>query len=281
MAGGPPRIFDEDAYRARRARAAAKAGDAFLADAASEAIAERLAAVNRRFANALDVGSRDTGAFESFASAWTRHEVSEHLNVEPGTFDLATSVLALHAVNDLPGTLVQIRRALKPDGLFIAAMFGGETLTELRQAFAAAEVEIWSGVSPRVAPFADVRDAGGLLQRAGFALPVADVERTVVRYRNLTSLVADLRAHGETNALAGRNPRFLSHKLLAALTREYSERFTDTDGRLRATFDVVYLTGWAPHESQQKPLKPGSAKSRLADVLGTTERSTGEKSPPR
>ena len=277
MADGPPRIFDVDAYRARRARAAAKGGDAFLAEAASEAIAERLSAVNRHFETALDIGSRGINAFKSFAANWTHAGITEQLNVGPGTFDLATSVLALHAVNDLPGVLVQIRRALKPDGLFVAAMFGGETLTELRQAFAAAEVEVWSGVSPRVAPFVDVRDAGGLLQRAGFALPVADVDRTVARYRTLTSLIADLRAHGETNALAGRNPRFLSHKLLAALTREYGERFADAEGRLRATFDVVYLTGWAPHESQQKPLRPGSAKSRLADALGTAEHPTGDK----
>src|SRR5262245_11029467 len=209
MADGPPRIFDVDAYRARRARATAKGGDVFLADTAAEAIAERLAAVNRRFENALDVGSRDIGAVRPFASKWTHVGVTEQLTVEPGTFDLAVSVLALHAVNDLPGVLVQIRRALMPDGLFIAAMFGGETLMELRAAFAAAEADVSGGVSPRVAPFADVRDVGGLLQRAGFALPVTDVERTTVRYRDLSMLFADLRALGETNVLMDRAKGFM------------------------------------------------------------------------
>ena len=275
MTSGPPRIFDVHAYSVRRARAAASSGEAFLADAAARHIAERLAAVNRRFKSGLDVGSRGIEQFAAHAGAWTRRDLGSEIEV--GTFDLATSVLALHAVNDLPGALMQIRRALKPDGLFLAALFGGETLTELRQAFTAAEAETTGGASPRVAPFADVRDLGGLLQRAGFALPVADVERTVVRYRQLSTLFADLRALGETNVLTGRSTRFLSRRTLAALTREYETRFADSDGRLRATFDIIYLTGWAPHESQQKPLRPGSAKSRLADALGTKEIPSGEK----
>lgn len=278
MTDGPPRIFDEAAYRAHRARASAIGGDTFLADGAARVIAERLAAVQRPFSQALDVGSRSIAAFETRANRWTRLDApGEIVTLPEGAFDLVTSVLALHAVNDLPGALIQIRRALRPDGLFVAAMFGGETLTELRQAFANVEAEAWDGVSPRVAPFADVRDLGGLLQRAGFALPVADVERTVVRYRELTSLVTDLRALGETNALAGRYPRFLPRRVLAALHHEYAARFADADGRLRATLDIVYLTGWAPHESQQKPLRPGSAKSRLADALGTREIPAGEK----
>jgi hypothetical protein len=147
----------------------------------------------------------------------------------------------------------------------------------LRQAFTAAESEVWNGASPRVAPFADVRDLGGLLQRAGFALPVADVERTTVHYRNLPTLFADLRAHGETNALAGRSARFLSPQILAALTQDYAVRCSDSEGKLRATFDIVYLAGWSPHESQQKPLKPGSAKKRLAEALGIAEQPAGEK----
>ena len=274
----PPEIFDVRAYRARRARAAAVKSDAFLADAAAGAIGERLTAVNRRFTNAVDIGSRDIAPFRDRADAWTTRELSDApLELGEGQFDLATSALALHAANDLPGTLIQIRRALKPDGLFMAAMFGGETLTELRQAFTAAEAEVWGGASPRVAPFADVRDVGGLLQRAGLALPVADVERTTVRYRDLATLLADLRALGETNVLTGRSKRFLSRPLLAALIGDYKARFADADGRMRATFDVVYLTGWAPHESQQKPLKPGSAKARLAAALGTKEVPTGEK----
>jgi SAM-dependent methyltransferase len=193
------------------------------------------------------------------------------------SFDLVTSVLALHAVNDLPGALVQIRQALRPDGLFLAAMFGGESLRELKLAFAAAEAEILGGTSPRVAPFGDVRDLGGLLSRAGFALPVADLERTIVRYRDLARLFADLRALGETNVLAARSVKFLSPRILEAVTREYSERFSDSNGRFLATFDIVFLTGWTPHESQQQPLRPGSAKMRLADALGTKEQPAIEK----
>ncbi len=210
----------------------------------------------------------------------TSAAMEEALLFAPDSFDLVVSVLSLHAVNDLPGVLVQSRRALKPDGLFVAALFGGETLTELRAAFAAAEADISGGISPRVAPFADVRELGGLLQRAGFALPVADVERTIVHYRELDTLFTDLRALGETNALAGRRTSMLSRKLLAALAVDYAKRFADADGRLRATFDIIYLTGWAPHESQQKPLKPGSAKARMADALHTKEYPTGEKPKP-
>ena len=242
-----PRIFDSHALALHRARADRLAGDRFLADEARESIALRAAAMNRRFEHVLRVDAPD-----------------EIVPGDDGAHDLVTSVLALHAVNDLPGVLVQIRRKLKPDGLFLGALFGGETLRELREAFAAAEIATLGGITPRVAPFADVRDLGGLLQRAGFALPVADVERTTVRYGDLLKLVADLRAHGETNALVERSKRPLARATLAALVARYQP--------VVATFDVVYLTGWAPHESQQKPLKPGSAKARLADALGTTER---------
>jgi SAM-dependent methyltransferase len=183
------------------------------------------------------------------------------------SFDLVTSVLSLHAVNDLPGTLIQIRKLLKPDGLFLGALFGGDTLTELRHAFAAAEAEISDGITPRVSPFADVRDLGSLLQRAGFALPVSDVERTVVRYASVERLFMDLGALGETNYLIGRAPGFLSRRLLAEVLTRYSAQFSDADGRFRATFEVVFVIGWAPHESQQKPLQPGSAHMRLADAL--------------
>jgi SAM-dependent methyltransferase len=280
MSGEPPRIFDRAAYRAHRKRAG---GDIFLADEAAVHIAERLGAVNRKFENALDLGSRGPAPYIARAKHWTGPAIAvdeEALPYAPESFDLVVSVLSLHAVNDLPGALVQIRRALKPDGLFIAALFGGETLKELRTSFAAAEAEISGGISPRVAPFADVRELGGLLQRADFALPVADVERTVVRYLELDRLFSDLRALGETNALAGRRTGLLSRKLLAALAAEYAARFADADGKLRATFDIVYLTGWTPHESQQKPLRPGSAKARLADALGVREYPTGEKPKP-
>ena len=246
-----------------RERARRIGGDAFLRREAAEGIAERLGAVQRRLAHVLDVEAHLDG--------------DERLAAAPEAFDLATSVLSLHAVNDLPGVLAQTRRALKPDGLFLAALFGGETLTELRQSLAAAEVAVRGGVSPRVAPFGDVRDLGGLLQRAGFALPVADVERTVVRYSDGLSLMRDLRALGETNVLAERSRKPMTRTLLTATMVHYAEHFADADGKLRATFDIVYLTGWAPHESQQKPLKPGSAKTRLANALGTKERDAGEK----
>jgi len=184
-------------------------------------------------------------------------------------------------VNDLPGVLTQIARVLQPDGLFVAALFGGETLFELRQSFAAGEIESLGGVSPRIAPFADIRDLGGLLQRAGFALPVADVERTIVRYRDLLTLFGDLRAMGETNALVARDRGPLPRKTLAAALAHYASQHADPDGRLRATFDIAYLTGWSPHASQQQPLKPGSAIARLSDALNTSEQSAGQAVPKR
>jgi SAM-dependent methyltransferase len=283
MDRSPPRIFDRATYRARRAGTAHGHDDPILvADTASQA-AFRIAAINRQFQRGLDLSSR-SGAFsvvEPLAQSWVRTAAradsptviadEEWLPFAEESFDLVTSFLALHAVNDLPGALAQIRRVLKPDGLFIGALFGGETLKELRVAFAAAEAETLGGASPRVAPFADVRDLGGLLQRAGFALSVADVERSVVRYRDLSRLFADLRMLGETNALAGRRSELLSRRTLSAVVREYQARFADSDGRFTATFDVVFLTGWAPHESQQKPLRPGSARVSLADVLGSRE----------
>ena len=246
-----------------RARARRIGGDAFLEREARSGIAERLAAVKREFARTLEI----------------ELDGEERLKAEARDYDLVTSVFSLHTVNDLPGVLVQARRALKPDGLFLAALFGGETLTELRQSLAAAEIEVTGGISPRVAPFGDVRDLGGLLQRAGFALPVADVERTVVRYSDFFTLVRDLRVLGETNALAERRRKPMSRAMLAAAMAHYAAKFADPDGKLRATFDIVYLTGWAPHASQQQPLKPGSAKARLAQALGTDERSAGEKTP--
>jgi SAM-dependent methyltransferase len=250
-----PRIFDPKARTLHRARAARLAGDAFLAREAAEGIAERLGAVLRTFGARRELSWDDD---ERFAA-------------EPQSLDLVTSVLTLQEANDLPGLLAQARGSLKPDGLFLAALFGGDTLTELRQSLAAAEIETVGGLSPRVAPFADVRELGGLLQRAGFALPVADVERTVVRYGDLSGLVRDLRALGATNALVERSKRPMRRAMLAAALAHYARHFADPDGRLRASFDIVYLTGWAPHASQQQPLKPGSATTRLADALGTRE----------
>jgi SAM-dependent methyltransferase len=276
----PPKIFDRTAY----ARARAKGGSSFLAKDVAEGLSDRLRAVNRRFGSALDVGSRaeSFALLQPFAAKWERTAFeNEVLGRGEARFDLVTSVLSLHAVNDLPGALIQIRRALKPDGLFLAALFGGDTLRELREAFTTGESEIAGGASPRVFPFADVRDMGALLQRAGFALPVADVERTTVRYREFATLVADLRALGETNALAERSRKVLRRDVLAAMLARYGERHAEADGRLRATFDIVYLTGWAPHESQQKPLAPGSARTRLADALGTVEKPAGDAATPR
>jgi SAM-dependent methyltransferase len=191
------------------------------------------------------------------------------------------SSLALHWVNDLPGTLLQIRRVLQPDGLFLAVMAGGETLNELRHSLAAAESEVEGGLSPRVAPFVEVRAMGTLLQRAGFALPVADVDRLTVRYADLAGLFRDLRAMGATNALTARRRRPLRRRTLQRAAEIYAERFADADGRLRATFDLLWVSAWAPHESQQQPLKPGSAKMKLADALGTQELSAGERTGPR
>jgi SAM-dependent methyltransferase len=180
-------------------------------------------------------------------------------------------------VNDLPGALVQIRRALKPDGLFLAALLGGDTLAELRESFAVAESALAGGVSPRVAPFPDLRDMGALLQRAGFALPVADVDRVVVRYASPLALMADLRRMGAANPLVERRRVPLRRDVLMRMMEVYGERFGDPDGKIRARFEIVWLSGWAPHHSQQQPLQPGSAKARLADALGTREISAGEK----
>jgi SAM-dependent methyltransferase len=201
----------------------------------------------------------------------------EALPFRDGSLDLVVSALALQFVNDLPGTLIQIRRALKPDGLFLAALIGGETLTELRQAFAAAESELEGGASPRVAPFADVRELGGLLQRAGFALPVTDVDRLCVRYDSALALMHDLRRMGATSTLIERRRTALRRATLERMAEIYAQRFADPDGRLRASFEIVWLSGWAPHPSQQQPLRPGSAQARLADALGTREMSAGDK----
>jgi SAM-dependent methyltransferase len=290
MSTAAPLIFDRPAYRTHRARAGLTGHDAILVEDTAVQAALRISAVNRRFMRGLDLHSRRQAfpALAPLADSWIRtgNETDssviaddEWLPFAKESFDLITSILSLHTVNDLPGTLLQLRRLLKPDGLFIAAMFGGETLKELRAAFAAAEDEILGGASPRVAPFADVRDLGGLLQRAGFALPVADLERTVVRYREPSRLFADLRALGETNVLAARRQQALSKRMLATVVKEYRSRLGDSQGRVPATFEIVFLTGWAPHESQQKPLRPGSAKTRLADALGSVEQSAGEAVP--
>jgi SAM-dependent methyltransferase len=289
--------FDRALLAQRRRRACALGPVTFLIDRVADDVAERLSAVRRRFEVVVDLGTptdalrraiiaagaveRIVAAVPAAAMADERTPVvvadEERLPFREASLDLVVSGLALQFVNDLPGALVQIRRALKPDGLFLAALIGGDTLTELRQAFATAEAEVEGGVSPRVAPFADVRTMGALLQRAGFALPVTDVDRVIVRYDSPLRLMHDLRRMGATNLMVERRRGVLRRQTLARLFEVYAERFADPDGRLRASFDIVWVSGWAPHESQQQPLRPGSARMRLADALGTQEVSTGEK----
>ena len=279
----PSVIFDKALLEARRQRARKQGAETFLLDRVAADLGERLSAVLRRFEHAADIGTpgdvvrRGLLASGKVASVEGVPFQDEVLSMPEGTLDLAVSALALQFVNDLPGALIQIRRALKPDGLLLAALLGGDTLTELRQSFAAAESEIEGGISPRVAPFADIRDLGALLQRAGFALPVVDSERIIVRYDAVFALMHDLRRMGATNALTERRRTPLKRATLLRMADIYRERFTDADGRLRATFEVIWLSGWAPHQGQQQPLKPGSARTRLADALGAREISAGEK----
>jgi SAM-dependent methyltransferase len=288
-----PLIFDRALIRHRRRRAAGLGPATFLLDRVADDFADRLAAVLRRFDLVLDLGTpgeavrtalRGLGSIGTIVAADAIARAApfvaadeETLPFGDGTLDLVVSALALHHVNDLPGALVQIRRALKPDGLFVAALLGGETLTELRQALASAESDIEGGASPRVAPFADLRELGALLQRAGFALPVTDVDRLTVRYDSVFSLMHDLRRMGATNALNARRRTPLRRQTLLRAAEIYARQFADDDGRVRATFEIVWLLGWAPHPNQQQPLKPGTAKARLADALGTNEISSGEK----
>ena len=274
--------------RKRRARASFRDA-AFLHTRVAADLADRLEVVPRPFPRVLALGGG--GLFSDEVRA--RPELSarigsiletdldfidpEHLPFAPGSFDLIVSPLALHWINDLPGVLIQLRLALKPDGLLLASLFGGETLHELRLSLIEAESELTGGAGPRVSPFADLQDIAGLLQRAGFALPAADRDVVTVRYGEPMKLLADLRAMGETSALRERSPRGLSRRILARAFEIYRERYSDEDNRVRATFEILTATGWSPHESQPKPLKPGSAKLRLADALNTEEKSAGEK----
>jgi SAM-dependent methyltransferase len=269
-----PILFDRALLRARWKRAAQQGVATFLLDRAAEDMAERLHAVLREFTSAADIGTPGDQVRNAVAQRVGElahidlpDRESEPLPLAPASIDLAVSALALQFVNDLPGVLAQIRRALRPDGLLLAAMIGGDTLTELRQSFAAAEAELEGGVSPRVAPFADLRDVGALLQRAGFALPVTDVDRIVVRYDSALALMRDLRRMGATNVLRERRRTPTRRATLLRMAQIYGERFADPDGRIRATFDVIWLSGWAPHASQQQPLKPGSAKASLAEAV--------------
>lgn len=302
-----PAIFDRQLLIARKRRALREANrpaardGGFLLDQVTGDIAERLGAVERTFTAGLDLSDDDGRAQDtlarcerverlsrlaSHADLTKRDEKSgksvvigspEHLPASPASLDLVTSVLALQWVNDVPGTLIQIRRALKPDGLFIGALIGGNTLHELRDVLSMEEDEATGGISPKVAPFVDVRDFGGLLQRAGFALPVTDVDSYSVRYGNLFVLMADLRAMAGTNILTHRSRRPWTRARAVRAAQLYAEKFGDPDGRIRATFQVISFSGWAPSDIQQKPLRPGSARTRLADALGAEEVKAGEK----
>ena len=289
---GAARLFDRRLMterRRRRHRDRSLAASDFLYRAAAEELADRLSVTQRDFTLALDIddpGDHLARRLAALPNVGTVVAMSPHaellapgllgfvgdeeaLALAPASLDL---VVSLHLTNDTPGTLVQIRRALKPDGLFSAALLGGDSLTELRQSLLHAETETVGGASPRVAPFPDIRDMGGLLQRAGFALPVTDMDRLTVRYDSLFALGRDLRQMGLSNMLSERSRRPLRRQTLLRAAEIYAERFSDADGRIRATFEIVYLSGWVPHESQQKPLRPGTAKASLKDALTRGER---------
>ncbi|MDB5483061.1 MAG: SAM-dependent methyltransferase [Caulobacteraceae bacterium] len=298
----PPRIFDRDLHARRLTRAAKSFSAAdFLKRRAATDIVERLEAINRRFELAADLGARDGTFARALAASPAADKIGllvqsdlsaamlagatgprlvadeERTPFAPGRLDLIVSSLALHWVNDLVGALIQIRLALAPDGLFVGAMLGGSTLTELRAALLAAEADLRGGAGPRISPFADAADGAALMQRAGFALPVIDTDVVTVRYEHPLRLLADLRAMGETSALLERPAVPLTRAVLTRACQLYQERNAGPDGRVPGTFEILTLTGWAPHPDQQRPLRPGSAKARLADALGAVERPAGEK----
>jgi SAM-dependent methyltransferase len=286
-------VFDQTLIEARRKRAFRNDDPKaqFLLEIAARELAERLSVVERHFDKAVELHGYTGLAARYLAESGKVGEIHrvetdaafgsgddaisasplETVPLAPESVNLIVSPLSLHLTNDTPGVFIQVRRSLKPDGLFLAAIPGSGTLQELREVLLAAESEMTGGASPRVIPFADVRDIGALLQRAGFTLPVADTESYTVRYASLFSLLKDLRSMGMTNPLASRNRSPLNRKFFLRAAEIYAERFGDPDGRIRATFSIIYISGWAPHESQQKPLKPGSAKQRLSDALSTRE----------
>lgn len=293
MCTGMDMIFDKARIAANRHRALLNNDPkaAFLLDIAADEMAERLAVVERTFETAVELhGATGAAAHAAMATgkigSLTRIESEsayinsgdsfieaplEDVPLEPQSVNLVLAPLSLHLTNDTPGVFIQIKRALKPDGLFLAAIPGSGTLQELREVLLATEIEMTGGASPRVIPFADVRDVGGLMQRAAFALPVIDTETYTVRYDSLFPLMKDLRAMGMANPLADRSRKPLTRAFFLRAAEIYAERYADPDGRIRATFSIIYVSGWAPHESQQQPLRPGSAKARLADALKVEE----------
>ncbi len=293
-------IFDRELVRRNRNRAANDfAAHGFLFDWTIRHLGDRLQDIKRDFPMALQIGGRgasqsaqemhDHGGVkdivtmdiaEGFLQDGSAHYIQaeeEFLPFADNSFDLVFSALSLQSVNDLPGALIQINRVLKPDGLFIGAMLGGETLYQLRQTMMQAEIALKGGASPRVAPFADKPQTGELLQRAGFALPVVDSEIVTVTYDHVFKLMHDLRGMGEGNSLTDRSKTLPGKKLLMETARLYQEKFAEEDGRIVASFEIIFMIGWAPHASQQQPLRPGSAKTRLADALQTDEIKTGVK----
>ncbi len=287
-----PCLFDQVLLRQRLSRAIKTGPADFLLERVAADLGERLQALVRRFDTVADLGTPGPHGAQELARSGRAQTILRVAPVEeaigtgpwtglvgdaglipfaPASLDAVVSLLALQTVDDLPGTFAQIRRALKPDGLFMACLLGGQTLIELRDAFTRAESEMDGGISPRVAPFADLRDLGGLLQRAGFALPVADSEMITVRYGNPLSLLQDLRAMGATNMLRERRKTPLKRATLMRALDLYQEQYADPDGRVRASFECLWISGWTPHSSQQKPLQPGTAKARLADALRVPE----------
>lgn len=290
----PPRLFDRRLRRLRLERAGRIGLADFLKRRAAESAVQSLLSIMRPFPLAVDLSANGDPLARELEAAGAGERIGRLMRAGPvsaggveavldeevlpfaeGSLDLVVSLLSLHATNDLPGALAQIRRALKPDGLFLGALFGGATLSELRWALTQAEAEVTGGASARISPFADAYDGAALLQRAGFALPVSDLDRVTVRYADPFGLIADLRAMGETGALAER-PRPLTRAVRGRMAELYVERFGEADGRVPATFDIIHLTGWAPHPDQPKPLRPGSAKARLADALGVKQQGAGD-----
>lgn len=294
----PMRVFDRRSVRLHRDRAAALLPDHdFLLREVGERLLDRLDDVRRQFPTALDLGCRrgelsamlaGRGGIETLVQCDVSERMvraatglravadEEVLPFADGSFDLVVSALSLHWVNDLPGTLVQLRRVLRPDGLLLAALFGGETLKELRRALADAEIAGEGGLSPRVSPFADVRDIGNLLQRAGFALPVIDADTITVSYGEPLALLADLRGMGESNAVRERRKTLMRRTTLLDALARYRDAHADAAGRIPATFQVIFAVAWAPDAAQPQPLRPGSALARLAEALGSEEVPAGD-----
>lgn len=275
---GPAPLFDR-ALAITRAERKRAAEPNILTRTIAEELLERLAFINRRFENTLLIAAEPEAIAARLKEGGQVKEVElrtpsagDDLGLPLERYDALFSILDLQTMNDVPGALIQMRRALKPDGLLLACLFAGDTLTELRQSWLAAEAAVTGGVSPRVSPMIDVRELGGLLQRAGLALPVADLDRTMVRYADAVGLIHEIRELGLSNVLVGRSRTPVSRRMMGAAVNHYQQNFADADGRVRATVEVAWITGWVPHESQQQPLKPGSAKARLADALKVEEK---------